>query len=83
MKNYVSRALSFNPGGKFLILYNQPTEMRSSKFGHDLTFRIFTMMYKQFNAANVIILYAINEQTYNVYVTDPYKSSRECGRVYF
>jgi hypothetical protein len=80
MKNYVSRALSFNPGGKFLILYNQPSEMRSLKFGHDLTFRIFTMMYKSFNVANVVILYAISDKTYNVYVTDPYKNDRQCGR---
>lgn len=79
MNNIVSRAVSFNPGGRFLILFNNPNEPRSLEFGSELAFRIFTKMYKKFNVAHVIILFAIDSHTYNVYVTDPYNNKNECG----
>lgn len=79
MKNFVSRAASFNPGGKFLILFNNPNEPRSPEFGADLASRIFSMMYKTFNVANAIVLFAIDAHAYNVYVTDPYNNKDECG----
>lgn len=80
MKNIVSRAVSFNPGAKYLILYNRPKEADStSEHTREMAFRMFTMMYKIFNAANVVILYAINDRNYNVFITDPYQNSKDCG----
>lgn len=79
MKNFIARAVSFNPGAKYLILFNNPDEPQRMSMGMDIAFQIFTLMYKRFNVANVIILYAIDEKLYNIYYTDPYHNKKECG----
>lgn len=79
MRNFIARAASFNPGAKYLILYNNPDEPKRKRLGADIAFQIFTLMYKRFNAANVIILYAIDEQLYNIYFTDPFRNKEDCG----
>lgn len=82
MKHFVSRAISFNPGAKYLILYNQPEETDlPASHTMQMAFRIFTMMYKVFNAANVVLLYAFSDRGYKVLITDPYKNTDECGKV--
>lgn len=36
-------------------------------------------MYNRYNAANVMFLYAVNIEKYDVYVTDPFRNTNQCG----
>lgn len=80
MLQYVSRAASFNPGAKFIILFNNPLEQkRNRQHEMDFAFQVFKLMYVRYNAANVILLYATDVEKYSVYVTNPYRNANECG----
>lgn len=80
MLQYVSRAASFNPGAKFIILFNSPIERRkSAEHQAEFAFQLFSLMYKRYNVANVIFLYATDVEKYSVYVTNPYRNANECG----
>lgn len=85
MQKVISAAVSFNPGAKYIILYNRPIDVNqmSENVDYDIAFQIFTMMYKIFNAANVVLLYAINDLEYEVIDTDPYKNTADCGKFIF
>lgn len=80
MLRYVSRAASFNPGAKFIILYNNPLERHTNpERQSEFAYQVFGLMYKRYNAANVIFLYATDVEKYAVYVTSPYRNENECG----
>lgn len=80
MLQFVSRAASFNPGAKFIILFNNPMERRKNREHHlEIAFQVFSLMYDRYNAANVIFLYATDVEKYSVYVTNPYRNADECG----
>lgn len=79
MRQYISRA-SFNPGAKFLILFINSFASSSTFAQKELAFRLFKLMYDRYNAANVVFLYAVDVEVYNVYVTNPYTNPDECGR---
>lgn len=78
MRQYVSRA-AFNPGAKFIILYINTNILPTTKTENELAFQLFQLMYNRHNAANVIFLYAVDTNAYNIYVTNPYMNTNECG----
>lgn len=82
MKNIVSKSSSWNPGARFLLLFNNP-DLRVDAAGYsgvDIASEIFELMYYKFNVARVVILYATGVKTYNVYVTNPYKDEKDCRK---
>lgn len=80
MRHFVSRAASFNPGAKYIILYNNPMEQRRNETRRiAYAFRMFQLMYNKYNAANLIFMYATDAEKYAIYVTNPYRNANECG----
>lgn len=79
MRQAVSKAASFNPGAKFIILYNNPADSLKTPKKDEFAYKIFSLLYDRFNAANVIFLYAIDVSKYIVYVTNPYRNTEACG----
>lgn len=79
MKGYISRAYSFNPGAKFLILLHDFNHGNDDGEKNETAFKVFSLMYNRYNAANVIFLYAVDVNRYNVYITNPYQDPHECG----
>lgn len=79
MKTIVAKSSSWNPGARFLILFNNPDLRQMGCKGTDIASNIFEIMYK-FNAARVVILYATGVKTYDVYVTNPYKDEKDCSK---
>lgn len=78
MRNYVTR-ITFNPGAKFIILYNNPNIRSTNESRQKLAFRMFKLMYDRYNAANVIFMHVIDAYDYAIYVTEPYENTMECG----
>lgn len=78
MRNYVTRT-SFNPGAKFIILYNNPNIFSTKESRQKLAFRMFKLMYDRYNAANVVFMHVIDAYDYGIYVTEPYDNTKECG----
>lgn len=79
MINRVSRIAAFNPGAKFLILYNNPMKHLKEKQQKLLAFEVFSIMYNHYNAANVIFMFATNIDEYTIFVTNPYRNTNQCG----
>lgn len=82
MRNIVVKSSSWNPGARFLLLFNNPDlRMDAADYnGTDIVSKIFDLMYHRFNAARVVILYATGIKTYNVYITNPYKDQKDCRK---
>lgn len=78
IRQYI-RKISYNPGGKFLILFINPNILSTNATQRTIARRLFEIMYDGHNAANVIFLYAIDAYEYNIYVTNPYRNLNECG----
>lgn len=79
MRSYISQ-YSFNPGAKFLILFINPNVHPTDDVQKELAYKLFRLMYDGFNAANVILLYAVDATQYNIYVTTPYRNRTHCGK---
>lgn len=79
MSSFISK-YSFNPGAKFLILFINPNVHGTASVQGELAFKLFRLMYDRYNAANVMLLYAIDDTQYNIYVTNPYRNSTHCGK---
>lgn len=81
MYEFVSRASAYNPAGRFLILYNNPDfRHNATNSGESLAELYFHLMYDKFSAANVVFCYATSIQTYSIFITDPYRNAKTCGR---
>lgn len=78
MRNYVTRN-SFNPGAKYIILYNNPNIFSTKESRQKLAYRMFKLSYDRYNAANVIFMHVIDAYEYDIYVTEPYENTKECG----
>lgn len=74
-------AAAFNPGGRFIILYISSNATGPKEFSEDFAENIFELMYKRLNAARVILLYADDPYTYKLYVTNPYRNTKNCGKL--
>lgn len=79
MRFYVSRN-GFNPGAKFVIVFNNPNVHATNATQLHLAHKLFHLMYDGYNAANVVFLYAADADQYNIYVTNPYKNKTHCGK---
>lgn len=81
MHKHMLRA-AFNPGARFVILFhNLQLEANGTiKSRENFTEELFTSMYTPLNAARVILLYATDYYTYNLYVSRPYRSTTHCGK---
>lgn len=82
MRTHIIRH-SFNPGAKFIILFNDPsifvlnaTQAMQMKQASEF----FHLMYDRYNAANVVFLHTWNGNDYNIFVTNPYQNKTHCGK---
>lgn len=74
-------AAAFNPGGRFIILCISPNATGLKEFSEDLAEQVFELMYNRLNAARVIFLYADDPYTYKLYGTNPYRNTKDCGKL--
>lgn len=70
---------SFNPGGKFIILYVNVSKEGKNVDATQFAYNLFQLMYDRLNAARVVLLYAVDSYTYNLYGTNPYRNTKNCG----
>lgn len=82
MRTHIIRH-SFNPGAKFIILFINPNVYATQKLMQtNQAHELFRLMYDRYNAANVLFLYTLNGNDYNIYVTNPYQNKTHCGKLF-
>lgn len=81
MAEYVVKASSFNPAGRFLIMFANPDVRYNQTRPEGLAEEFFRLMFDQHNAAQVVFCYASGIQSYQIYITDPYRNVRNCGMI--
>ncbi|XP_055908598.1 uncharacterized protein LOC129943298 [Eupeodes corollae] len=69
-EDYISRMQSWNPGAKFLILYNHIDDRNRSL---DVADEIFNLLLHGFYVNTVSLLYAVNNTGYDYYILDNFK----------
>lgn len=90
MENYIARVSSWNPAGKFIILFNNrssyasaTTPLSNDEFiPESIAQAFFELLFKRYNAANVIVSVAMGVSAYNIYKSDPYGNTF-CGLLNF
>ncbi|XP_065084053.1 uncharacterized protein Ir60a [Ochlerotatus camptorhynchus] len=74
---YISSAYAFNPRGKFIMLYNNPNDRDNED---RFALEALNFMFIQHHSVNVLMAFAVDLMTYNVYTGDPYHGTRkDCG----
>lgn len=69
---------SFNEEAKFLILLNDPAHRDGGKL---IAWEILDTLFTRYRAINVVILYATDAFTYDIYTGDPYHGDEvKCGK---
>lgn len=80
MQFLVSRMSAYNAAAKFLILFNNPDYQHNATNNDESLAELFLrLMYDKFDAANVVFCCANGILTYNVFISDPYANSENCG----
>ncbi|XP_029405429.2 uncharacterized protein LOC105224711 [Bactrocera dorsalis] len=69
MRDYISRMNSWNPGARFLLLYNNSTRRDSE---HAVAMELFTLLQKQYYVHQIALLYATADLNYSFSVMDYY-----------
>lgn len=73
---------SFNEEAKFLILINNPLQRED---GRKLAWKVLDTLFAKHRAVNVVVLYASDAFSYDVYTGDPYHSKHgdtvACGKM--
>lgn len=85
MINVIAKSASWNPGARFILLFNNP-DLRVDADGFSgisITSKFFELLYNRFNVGRVLILYASGIKSYKVYITKPYKSEKDCSEIDF
>lgn len=77
IESYLSPAPSWNPGARFLILYNNVNN-QSNAVG--TAKEIFDILLKQYYVHKVIMLYAVGVTNYSIHVFDPFDENN-CRKV--
>uniref|UniRef100_A0A182N2R6 Uncharacterized protein n=1 Tax=Anopheles dirus TaxID=7168 RepID=A0A182N2R6_9DIPT len=73
----LSSTASFNPRGKFIVLYNNPNDRDSdSRLAH----RVLLLLFIDHHAVNVLVAFAFDAVSYSVYTGDPYHGT-DCGQM--
>ncbi|XP_058829349.1 uncharacterized protein LOC131688823 [Topomyia yanbarensis] len=76
---YVSASYSFNPRGKYVILHNNPDERDQDD---QYALQVLNFMFINHHSVNVLVAFAIDLMTYNVYTGDPYHGEEnDCGQM--
>ena len=83
LENYITMAAAWNPGGLFLIMLNNPElRIENSTLTVDsskVAMQFFSLMYRKYNVANVVFCFSTGIQTYDIFMTDPYRDPVDCG----
>ena len=75
----ISLTASFNEEAKFLILLNDP---ENRKLGKVVAWDILDTLFSKYRAVNVVVLYAIDACSYDIYTSDPYHGDEvDCGKM--
>lgn len=75
----ISLSQSFNEEGKFLILLNNPNQREGGKH---VAWKVLNTLFKSYRAVNVVVLYASDAFSYDIYTGDPYHGNIvECGKM--
>lgn len=74
----ISLTPSFNEEGKFLIIINNP-EQRND--GNTVAMEFLDLLFVKYRTVNVVILYASDAFSYDIYTGDPYHGSTVCGKM--
>ncbi|XP_036231699.2 glutamate receptor ionotropic, delta-2 [Bactrocera oleae] len=77
MRNFISRMNSWNPGARFLLLYNNPIRRDSE---HTVAMELFTLLQKQYYVHQIALLYANSDVGYSFSVMD-YYSHANCRTI--
>ncbi|CAO1435968.1 unnamed protein product [Diamesa serratosioi] len=72
----LSKITSFNANGKFLILFNNPTDRARST---ELSLQMLELLFVKYNVVNGVIAYGSDAFSYDIYTGDPYHN--ECGKM--
>ncbi|XP_062556566.1 uncharacterized protein LOC134221390 [Armigeres subalbatus] len=77
--HYVSSAYAFNPRGKFVILYNNPNDRGNES---QFALEVLNLMFIGHHSVNVLVAFAVDMMTYNIYTGDPYHGTQnDCGQM--
>ena len=75
----ISLTASFNEEAKFLILLNNP---ENRKLGKAIAWEILNTLFTKYRAVNVVLLYAVDAFSYDIYTSDPYHGAEvDCGKM--
>lgn len=75
----ISFTPSFNEEGKFLILVHNPAQRDGGRF---VAWDILNTLFVKHRAVNVVVLYASDAFSYDIYTGDPYHGNAvECGKM--
>ncbi|XP_053967113.1 uncharacterized protein LOC128868714 [Anastrepha ludens] len=72
MRDYVSRMVSWNPGARFLVLFNNALNRHSED---QVAMDIFSLLQKQYYVHQIGLLYATSEIDYSFSVMDYYNNA--------
>ncbi|KAG5673460.1 hypothetical protein PVAND_003505 [Polypedilum vanderplanki] len=70
----ISRTKSFNAEARFLILFNNPDKREGGK---NIACKFLTTLFSKFRAVNVVIIYAFDAFSYEIFIGDPYGTNGE------
>ncbi|XP_017486025.1 PREDICTED: uncharacterized protein LOC108374561, partial [Rhagoletis zephyria] len=71
MRDYISRMVSWNPGARFLLLFNNASKRDNE---HEVAMEVFTLLQKQYYVHQIGLLYATGETDYSFSVMDYYNN---------
>lgn len=75
----ISLTATFNEEAKFIILINDPEKRGHGKL---IAWEILDTLFRKHRAVNVVVMYAVDAFSYDIYTSDPYHGSEvECGKM--
>lgn len=72
MRDFISRMISWNPGARFLLLFNNPIRRKSE---HEVAMELFSHLQKQYYVHQIALLYATGDVDYSFSVMDYYNNA--------
>lgn len=70
----ISKTKSFNEDAKYLILFNNPDKREE---GREIACKFMNILFKQYRAINVVVMFANDAFSYEIYNGNPYGSEGE------
>ncbi|KAL7024532.1 hypothetical protein ACKWTF_013089 [Chironomus riparius] len=75
----ISKTKSFNEEARYVILFNNPDQRNE---GRQIACEFLNMLFKEYRAVNVVVLYANDAFSYEIYLGDPYGvNGKVCGDI--